>query len=284
MAVERLIAGKDRRVGGWKREPPDPRDRLLSRRPGRGLVLSHTDLSVAPGVARVEDQSSFSSCVGNASTDAVEFLYIRDGLPQPELSRMMLYYDARVSVGGFDASDDSGCYIRDAMKALAKYGVATETIWPYVSANLSRAPSKTARRDAERRQIVEYVRCDGLRQIKESLAAGFPVVGGFDVFDSMFSREVGRTGVVPLPLPGEDSIGGHAILLIGNDDPTEFFKFKNSWGPNWGDRGFGYLPYAYVERGLADDFWSARMIEGSTVLPPKPDRRCWFARLFGGPR
>ena len=29
---------------------------------------------------------------------------------------------------------------------------------------------------------------------------------------------------------------------------------RNSWGTSWGDGGYGWLPYDYVLRGLAEDF------------------------------
>ena len=31
---------------------------------------------------------------------------------------------------------------------------------------------------------------------------------------------------------------------------------RNSWGTGWGDKGYGWLPYEYVLKGLALDFWS----------------------------
>jgi C1A family cysteine protease len=30
---------------------------------------------------------------------------------------------------------------------------------------------------------------------------------------------------------------------------------RNSWGTSWGDRGYGYLPYEYVLKRLAVDWW-----------------------------
>ena len=34
------------------------------------------------------------------------------------------------------------------------------------------------------------------------------------------------------------------------------FLFQNSWGQEWGEAGFGWLPYDYLLRGLTGDWWS----------------------------
>jgi C1A family cysteine protease len=31
---------------------------------------------------------------------------------------------------------------------------------------------------------------------------------------------------------------------------------RNSWGTSWGEGGYGWLPYEYVLKGLAVDWWT----------------------------
>ena len=65
-----------------------------------------------------------------------------------------------------------------------------------------------------------------------------------------------KTGKVPMPPPSEKSLGGHAICVVGYDEKTKLVKFKNSWSAAWGDNGYGYLPYAYIDKYMTDG-WTA---------------------------
>lgn len=59
-----------------------------------------------------------------------------------------------------------------------------------------------------------------------------------------------------MPTAGSRPYGGHAVLLVGYQDGEGEgggrFLVRNSWGADWGERGYGRLPYAYVDaHGLA---------------------------------
>ena len=64
-------------------------------------------------------------------------------------------------------------------------------------------------------------------------------------------------------------VGGHAVDVAGYNDnlvirnsnagsapTTGALLIRNSWGTGWGDAGYGWLPYDYVLKGLAVDWWS----------------------------
>ena len=84
---------------------------------------------------------------------------------------------------------------------------------------------------------------------------------GFSVYSSIPGSGDGK-GELPFPASGDTMEGGRAVLAVGYDDAKKLGKDKgailirNSWGTSWGGAGYGWLPYAYVEAGIADDFWS----------------------------
>jgi C1A family cysteine protease len=97
---------------------------------------------------------------------------------------------------------------------------------------------------------------------------GFWGYGSFDSGD--------QPGHVPLPTDTElagDPEWGHAIVAVGYDEArritntvsnkstTGAFLIRNSWGPTWGQAGYGWLPYDYVLKGIAMDFWSLLKME-----------------------
>jgi C1A family cysteine protease len=93
------------------------------------------------------------------------------------------------------------------------------------------------------------------------LAAGYPFVFGFTVYESFESQDMAHSGVLQMPQPDEQVLGGHAVLAVGYDDASQRFIVRNSWGDTWGQAGYFTMPYAYLTtRGLASDFWTMRIV------------------------
>jgi C1A family cysteine protease len=48
-------------------------------------------------------------------------------------------------------------------------------------------------------------------------------------------------------------------MAAGYDDAEQRFLIRNSWGADWGKRGYFTMPYQYLgDRNLSDDFWTIR--------------------------
>ena len=101
-----------------------------------------------------------------------------------------------------------------------------------------------------------------LNELKLTLATKGPCVIGVYVFSGMMETKDGK---VKMPKKNERTLGGHAICPVGYDDKTGFIKFKNSWGINWGDKGYGYLPYEYIDKYMMDA-WSSVDIDDPNPL------------------
>ena len=241
---------------GWVPDRPDYRDKLYSAiaAPPKKLPPS-VDLSSQ--CSAVEDQGQLGSCTANALVGNLEFLEKKSGKPVTNLSRLFIYYNERVMEG--TVKEDAGAMIRDGVKSLANQGVCAEKQWPYTISKFAQQPSASCVKAALNRKVVSYHRLLSLQDMKKCLAEGYPFVFGFSVYEGFESPAVAKTGMLDLPQPGERQLGGHAIMAVGYTESTQRLLIRNSWGADWGLKGYFTMPYAYAANtNLADDFWTIR--------------------------
>ncbi len=245
---------------GWVPDLPDYRD-LIYRAPVRRLRALPPKVDLRRVCPPVYDQGDLGSCTANAIGAALEFDQMKQRIAEVfPPSRLFVYYNERAIEGTID--DDSGAMIRDGIKSVAKQGAPHETLWPYVIPKFRQKPPTKAYRDAAKHPAVLYQRVvPVLPQLKGCLAAGFPFVFGFSVYESFESDVVARTGRAPLPKRGEKQLGGHAVLAVGYDGPKRRFLVRNSWGTEWGMRGYFTMPFEYLlDSNLSDDFWMITLV------------------------
>ena len=239
---------------GWIPDIPDHRDLPFSLvKPRKVKLPPVVDLRL--GCTPIENQESLGSCTANALVGCLEYLDNTDGDNEyVDWSRLFLYYNERAMRGW--ENEDSGAFLRDGIKSLAKDGICSEKSWPYVINRFDKKPGAVQYGEASLHTITSYYRISSLDEMLACLASGFPFVFGFTVYESFESPEVARTGIVPMPKKGEKSLGGHAVTAIGYDMKDKWFRVRNSWGEDWGNKGTFCIPFAYLENdGLASDFW-----------------------------
>jgi len=246
---------------GWVPDLPDQRDHLFAV-PAATAARLPASVDLRPKCPPVLDQGQLGSCTAHALANAHLYSQMAQPGGQDKLpSRLFVYWNERELEGTTDS--DSGAQIRDGIKVLARLGAPPEPQWPYAPSKFATKPPEKAYLEALSHQVLSYQRVtQGLSQLKGALAMRFPVVFGFSVYESFESEAVAKTGIVPLPGASERVVGGHAVMAVGYDDAKEVFLVQNSWGPDWGQKGFFTLPYAYLaSRDLATDFWTLRLVE-----------------------
>ena len=245
---------------GWIPDLPDHRD-LLYAAPAPVLTALPHSADLRSRCPPVYDQGQLGSCTANAIAAALEFDQMKQRLPdvfQP--SRLFIYYNERDIEG--TVGSDSGAMIRDGIKSVNNQGACPEKEWPYDIAKFTDRPSDQCYQDAAKHKAVSYQRLvQDLNQMKGCLAAGFPFVFGFSVYESFEGPEVASTGHASMPKPGERLVGGHAVMGVGYDDGDQSFIVRNSWGEGWGMKGYFTLPYPYfTQASLSTDYWTIRLV------------------------
>jgi C1A family cysteine protease len=244
---------------GWIPDLPDQRDYLYST-PVHLLKTLPVSIDLRSGCPPVYDQGQLGSCTANAIAGAIEFDQIKQGTTPFVLSRLFIYYNERAMEG--TVNSDSGAMIRDGIKSVATQGVCPESEWPYIISQFTVKPPQQCYQDALACKATLYQRVTPtLSQMKGCLASGYPFVFGFVVYASFESASVAQTGIVPMPRYGEGVLGGHAVAAVGYDDTQQRFIVRNSWSDQWGDKGYCYMPYAYLTNSqLASDFWMIQTV------------------------
>lgn len=261
---------------GWVPDVPDYRDyaftdqpiykrlsRLRNAQPAQDVDLREFFVTEADD-QRNRPMSPVFACLG-----LVEYFHARAAGQTLDASPEFLYCMVKKLSR---LTGNSGVGIRNTLKAIRRFGLPPELLWSTMD------PSDEAPRDpslfafAREYKSIRYFRLDFatyaassgkgkrkrvkakyfeavLRNVKSFLEAGFPVVFGFSVPSSVFSRgkiEYRRS---------ESLLGGQAVLAVGYDEDN--LIFRNSWGHDWGDAGYGRLPYRFLLNGYASDCWSA---------------------------
>lgn len=252
------------RVLNWKPSPKDERDFKFSLNfPLFSLEELPTNIDLEGSIPEIWDQNDLGACTCFSTGMSILFQSRSQNRPI-DPSKLFLYYNVRKLEGSIE--EDSGAYIRDVFKTLNKEGVCKETSWPYITSKFKNVPDSFCYTEALDTIATKYHSVNNsVLELKNAIAAGRPVVFGFNVYASFMYGNWQK--IMPVPKSTEQCLGGHAVLIIGYDDSIKCFKIRNSWGKDWKDNGNFWMPYSFITSNECDDFW---VLEGLKDVVPEP--------------
>ena len=211
-------------------------------------------------VKRIYNQGAEGSCVGFGYKMAIQVMRFFDDHAWPEFSARGIYDMAKVidndELGEEDYLKQSGTTLAAASRVVKKYAVVPDGDLGYVPNEEVLLTEETwvqlmslGRPNciSEYRSIM--VKGSLIDSLKYAVWKGFAVPIGWWISDGWLT--VGTDGIVT---EQGGNLGGHCVTAVGYSDATQRFKIVNSWGPGWGQKGFGYLPYSAVKPRLISGY------------------------------
>lgn len=209
----------------------------------------------------IKDQRHLGSCTGHAGSESLEWQFRKYLKAAPILSPLNLYVNELRTEGTFP--DDNGAMPRTICQVLKSIGVCEESVEPYTDKGGFTAPTDAQTANAAKYKIGGYHRLQGLQDVLLCLGdpTPWPVLIGFDVYESFETDIVSNTGKMPTPdTKREQLLGGHEVLGLGYNMADKVVICQNSYGAAWGDKGFFYMPFEVIGNAdMVSDLWIAHV-------------------------
>jgi C1A family cysteine protease len=245
---------------------PDQRD-IWTTFPKTIEYYQTTDLRRTNFLPEISNQGELGSSVAHAILAAYIYCLKKESnYNDIDLSPQFIYYNQRLIAGTTES--DSGSSIRDGIKVLERLGVCNEETYPYDLISFRDRPTDESYEFAyKNKHSIQYRRVRLLLEdIMKSISIKIPILMGFTVYDSFQHPDVTRTGVMPVPKPGEKIVGHHVTLIIGYDISKKYLLCRNSWGSTWGQGGYFWMPFPFVNSRNCSDLWIISTSTGSKPL------------------
>jgi C1A family cysteine protease len=209
-------------------------------------------------VTPVKNQGGCGSCVSFCTCSVIESA-IRITLGNPtyavDLSEGFLQFCGGGSCGGWG--------LTSGLAFAQSTGVTDEACMPYQATNMNCTASRCADWQNRLTKISSYTGYAGVDARKNAIATIGPVVSGMAVYTDFFAYSSGV--YVKSPTTASNKLEGyHCICCVGYDDAQQAWIVKNSWGPNWGQGGFGLIRYGQSDL-LIDTQWMMYSVAGVAI-------------------
>lgn len=234
---------------------PDSRD--LYYRPALKRLAS----SLEPDFAHINvmDQKKEGACTGFGMAAAINLLNSRRGSDTRVSARML--YNIAQKFDRWPGEDYSGSSCRGAIRGWKSMGVCSDKLWPYRDGDTSSLTLERAK-DARKNTIGAYYRLKGdIVDFHAALNEVGVIYVSADVHPGWWSENM-RKGVIQ---PSPDTTGGHAFAVVGYNDKG--FWVQNSWGSDWGKKGFALWLYEDWKANVKDAWVLTLALSTPQIFP-----------------
>lgn len=245
----------------WRRPKGAFKDIEYKEQPLENLYVPSPDLAIKKSVdlrkffTPVKNQMYLGSCTSFAAVAMYEAMMARAGVEGlHDMSPAYLYYYSNVLKG----RPDGGSNFFEQLEVLGSKGVCHEDLYPYAPDEPDEKPSLSAEEDAKYHRVLSAKQIsliDGSDKtetlksnhelLTSALSEGYPIGISLKVFENL-----GRDGAFvlhPDDTPNVKEYGLHAMVLVGYSEENSFYIVRNSWGPEFGEDGYCYIPTAYID-------------------------------------
>ncbi|MBQ7853612.1 MAG: C1 family peptidase [Muribaculaceae bacterium] len=206
-------------------------------------VIPKNSIDLSKYFTKIKNQGELGSCTVFTITSIYEYILSRNTKNELDLSEGFVFYQTNVKNNNIDG----GSTYKEVIDIIAKIGICEEELYPYEKV-LTEAPTENANIKASEHQIVKAMNVKvAHKDITSAISEGYPVAISLKIYDS-FSAEY--NGLISTPTKEEIEKGesySHAMVICGYDETKKLYKVRNSWGENFGDKGYCYIPYDYIE-------------------------------------
>jgi C1A family cysteine protease len=257
-------------IGGWLHDQEDWE--YLATLPDESPVLAmrgtYDEVRIDPrSVMKIENQGSVGSCQGHALSSVVELCsYIATGDTSLQLSRQFAYVETQRIDG---ISGDSGSTISGGIKLATTTGIPREELWKYSGRYENKRPAnwQDIVTDAAKYKVGKSYKMTSYDGVRTFLGSG---QGGISIGIS-WGGEMDRAIVNSFSGSGG---GGHAIALLAMSDRLDvsgrpFVWMLNSWGSNWGNKGWSEWSPNAVEQMLRHRYTACFGLSDMPNLKPR---------------
>ena len=233
----------------YKEQPLD--DQYI---PSPGLKIKET-VDLRKFFTTVKNQLDLGSCTSFAAVAMYEAMMNQVGVEDTDdMSPAYLYYYSNILKG----RPAGGSNFYEQLEVLGTHGVCHESLYAYDTDNPEAKPSEQADDDAKEHRVIaakqiplidELDKSDTLKRnhtiLTSALSEGYPIGISLKVYDNL-----GKDGAFilhPDDSPNAKEDGWHAMVIVGYSEENNFYIVRNSWGTDFGENGYCYIPSAYID-------------------------------------